>query len=174
MKPLQEFVIPLKGMKSGLHYHSFEIDGTFFEHFEDSMVDECDVKVDVEIDKRPNMVIFQFRITGTVLTDCDRCLAEIDLPITGSYPLIAKFGEMEGVPDSDTEIITIHPDTPQFNVAGYIYDFISLSIPMKRSFDCESLNPKPCDMETKKHLETQADEGKGENPIWDELRKKLG
>ena len=34
MKPLKEFTIPFVGLKVGKHHFDYEIDKTFFEHFE--------------------------------------------------------------------------------------------------------------------------------------------
>ena len=173
MKSLQEYIIPLKGMKSGMHEHMFFIDGTFFAHFPEAMLDACDLEVMVKMDKRPNMVLMQFEIGGYIVTQCDRCTAEIKLPISGSYPLIAKFGESEEDFEEEEDVITVHPDSPNVNVSKQLYDYISLSIPMIREYDCTTETPKPCDEKARKILERASEEESKANPIWDELKKKL-
>jgi uncharacterized metal-binding protein YceD (DUF177 family) len=178
MKPLQEFVIPLKGMKSGLHHHEFDIDGTFFAHYADSELRKCDVKIDIEMDRRPNMVLMQFTISGTIDTQCDRCQADIKLPISGEFPLIEKFGESEQDFAEEADVVVIHPDASVLNVAEHIYDFINLSIPISKVYDCENEEELPCDQVAKDilsgELNSEDDTDDPEDPFWEELKRKLG
>ncbi len=177
MKALQEFIIPLKGMNSGLHQHSFDIDGTFFANFPKAEHKNCDVRVEVEMDRRPNMVLMEFAISGTLDTQCDRCQADIKLPISGEFPLIVKFGETEDF-EEEADVIVVHPDESTLNVAEHIYDFINLAVPISKVYDCEEEDPIPCDEVAKSILfgntEKEDDIEIPEDSIWDELRKKLG
>ena len=172
MQRLVEFSIPLSGIKNGRHEYKFQVGSEFFSHFKDSPVKNGDLEVLVELDKRIDMLVVDFEIDGRVSTECDRCLASIGLPISGNYQLLVKFDESEK--SEDVDFITISPDTQSFDLAPFAYEFIVLSIPMIKVYDCEDDDPRPCDDDMLDKLDEAEDLGDDtppENPIWDELRK---
>ena len=123
----------------------------FFRHFENTEIEDGNFDVDVILDKRPSFFELTFDIKGTFRTDCDRCTASIELPMSTTQFLTVKMSEE--VVDEDAEIVFIHPDTSHFNIARYIHEFIVLSLPFNRTYDCEIENPRPCDMSVLKILE---------------------
>lgn len=52
------------------------------------------------------MLLLQFRINGTIVLDCDKCLAEFEAPISVQERQIVKFAEDE-LESDDLEIITL-------------------------------------------------------------------
>ena len=93
MKRLVEFTLPIKGLKNGVHEYEFHIERTFFSEFEASPITEGGVDVHMVLDRHSDMLVFEFEIEGTVRAECDRCLAEIDLPIESFPQLLVKFSE---------------------------------------------------------------------------------
>ena len=174
MDALIQYAIPVKGLRPGDHQYEFDIDRAFFEAFEESPVKNGQVHVELDFDKRPDLIVLTFDISGTVKTECDRCLAAIDLPIEDQQQLIVKFSE-EDVPE-EADVVYIHPDSAQLNVARFIYEFICLAIPMIRVYNCESETVRPCNEEMLRYLkETENDEDGGQdnqggNPVWDVLK----
>ncbi len=167
MKRLVEFTLPIKGLKIGVHEYDFHIGRSFFSEFEASPVADGDVDVHVTLDRRSDMLVFDFDIEGTVKTECDRCLAEIDLPIEGSEQLIFKFSEQASEPDDD--LVFIHPETSELNLSNYVYEFVVLSIPMVRTIeDCEDEPDAPCDFSMLERIAGARGEGVG-NPFRDAL-----
>ena len=57
LKPLKQFSIPFTGLKIGKHQFEFEIDKSFFDAFEYSLVKEGHLKAAVELDKQETMLI---------------------------------------------------------------------------------------------------------------------
>lgn len=176
MDGLIEYSIPVKGLHTGAHTFRFRIDRSFFQHFEHSPVSDGDIDLSLSFDKRPDLFVLEFDFEGTVKTECDRCLATIDLPVSGHQRLLVKFSETEEL--EDAEVIYIHPDTQQLNVSKYVYEFIVLALPMIRVYDCENDENRQCNMEMLKYLE-QNEPSNGEdiepeiNPIWEQLKKSL-
>jgi uncharacterized metal-binding protein YceD (DUF177 family) len=145
MNPLKEFSIPIKGLKQEHYEFDFQLDKSFFACFDDSPVTDSDISVYLDLDKRTSMMELFFDIQGTVKTECDRCLASIDLPISCEDHLVVKYSEE---PQEDTdEIVFIHPDASEFNVAQYIYEYICLAVPFTKVYDCENDETPPCDNE---------------------------
>jgi uncharacterized metal-binding protein YceD (DUF177 family) len=179
MERLVEFSIPVSGMGNGIHQFRFSIDDFFFSNFEGSPVESGAITVLLEFDKRPDMYVLDFNFEGTVKTECDRCLAPIDLPVSGREQLLVKFSLEDE--SENAEVVYVHPEIKKFNVARYIYEFLILAIPMIRVFACETLDPRPCNDDMLTYLEESAssdrqNEGQAQedNPIWEELKKLSG
>lgn len=173
MDALIQYAIPVKGLRPGDHQYEFDIDQAFFAAFEGSPVTEGQVHIELDFDKRPDLIVLTFDISGTVKTECDRCLAAIHLPIEDQQQLIVKFSEEE-VPE-EADVVFIHPESAQLNVARYIYEFICLAIPMIRVYDCESESPRPCNEEMLRYLKNTENpdveqDDKPDNPVWDVLK----
>ena len=101
--------------------------------------------------------------------------AEITYTILGSSVfggvVVAIVSKVFGIRKEEAEIVYVSPDIEQFNVAQYIYEYIVLSMPIIKVYDCEEDNPLPCDEEMLDRLEAKEEENATPNPIWDELRK---
>jgi uncharacterized metal-binding protein YceD (DUF177 family) len=145
MTELKEFSIPIKGLKQEHYQFDFQIDSSFFACFDASPISESDISVFVELDKRIGLMEFFFDIEGTIKTECDRCLATIDLPIYSEERLIVKYTEE---PQEDTdEVVFIHTEASEFNIAPYIYEYICVMLPITKVYDCENDEVPPCDVE---------------------------
>lgn len=129
MNVLDQFSIPYKGLGDGMHNLHFQVDDSFFAAFENALIQNGSFEVEVLLDKRPDHSIMTFRIQGVTVTDCDRCLSEIELPVEGEYTLHFKFSEIES---EDDEVVFLHPDTSIINLSRYIYDVIGLSVPVSK------------------------------------------
>lgn len=167
---LTQFSIPIKGLRDGYSEYHFSVDSTFFEAFEDTMVEDGKIELNFSIEKRPEFFELYFNLSGTVKVDCDRCLTAINLPIKNEERLLLKYSEKEE--EEDLEVVYILPETAHFNIAKYVYEFISLAIPMVKIYDCQSETEPPCDQETLKRLEGASEkvEQGNENPTWDALK----
>jgi len=163
MKALQEFVIPFMGLKEGMHDYAFDIEAEFFESFEYSEVKQGDIHVDVSMERRDRMLIFNFSIHGKVQLPCDRCLSTMELPINGKERLIIKFGK-EWTEES-AEILIIPETDSSIDISSFIYEYIMLILPYKR------MHPEGegrCDQaivdKLEQHVSTEAD------PRWEVLK----
>lgn len=169
MKAHIPFSIPIKGLNSGIHPYHYQVDQAFFESFENSMIDEGKVDCKVDLDKRPDMLVIQFDLEGWAAAPCDRCLVPIQLPIHGTHQLLVKFSEET---DGDEgEVLYLHPESPTINLAKFIYEYICLSLPMIKVYDCDSEEDPPCDFDMLSYLGLDdEDDTEEENPVWDALK----
>ncbi len=167
MDALKEYTIPIKGLGIGTHHFKFDLDKTFFSHFEESPILDCKLKMELMLDKRPEMIILEFITAGTMQTPCDRCLEEIALPLQGEHQVILKIAENAG--EDDNLIVYITQALTEFNVAKYLYEFAILSIPIVK-IDEEG---HECDDEILAILDRRGrdkERDESSNPIWDELK----
>ncbi|MDR6786214.1 YceD family protein [Pedobacter africanus] len=175
MKPLKQFSIPFTGLKIGKHQFDFEIDNSFFDAFEYSLVKKGNLKAEVELDKQETMLILQFRINGTIVLDCDKCLAEFEAPISIQERQIVKFAEDE-LESDDLEIIVLSKKESEINVAELIYEFITVSVPYIKICEENGTGVK-CDQEMIARLESlavgsqQEEEQQNDDPRWAALKK---
>lgn len=169
MDPLSAYTLPIQGLKTGMHEYRYALEADFFRHFEGSLIREGSVQVLVSVDKRPSLMILDFHLSGYTETTCDRCMAPIRLPLNEeTRQLIIKYGDAEEDEDND-EVVFIPRETPQFQLAPYLYEFAMLALPMTNTYDCQSETPLPCNQEALRILkDISADEQP--NPIWEALK----
>ena len=174
MGALTEFSLPVQGLKIGVHQYKYSLNRDFFQHFEASPIDECSFEIDLELDKRSNMLVLDFGLSGWFKTTCDRCSADIDLPMEDAQVLYVKYSDEEKDGDED-DVVFISRDAHELNVARYIYEFVVLSLPITNTYDCENDEEPPCNFDVLDYLENQKDnEDDDDTPpdgsIWDALK----
>jgi len=172
MNVLSHFSIPYKGMGNGIHNLEFDVDDVFLKEFESSHLENGKFKVSIEFDKRSDHSVLHFDIEGYTNTSCDRCLEAIKLPMYGEYTLHLKHSE-EG--DNTDEIVYIHPETSVLNLASYVYEFVLLSMPIIKSYDCEYDEQPPCNFEILDKMDNLAIDQESEptdqdSGIWSSLK----
>ena len=175
LKPLKQFSIPFTGLKIGKHQFDFEIDNSFFDAFEYSLVKKGALKASVELDKQETMLILQFHIEGIIILDCDKCLADFEAPISIQERQIVKFAEDE-LESDDLEIITLSKKESEIDVSELIYEFITVSVPYIKICEQDG-NGQLCDQEMIARLESlsvgtqKEEEQQNDDPRWAALKK---
>jgi len=130
MKDLRPFDIEIQTLKFKRYEFEYDIDASFFTHFERSPVENGTFKVKLTLDKSETMLQLKFHIQGVAEFACDRTSELFDHPIDVTNRLILKFGEENEELSDEIEIIS--RGTQHVNVAQYIYEFIGLAVPMKK------------------------------------------
>lgn len=168
-----QYIVQFGGLPVGIHEFEFDVTGKFFKSIENSEVERADLKVTAVLTKQNNLLQMEFAIKGTVGIECDRCLKDFDYPVESTDKLVIKHGNPE---ESTDEILVIKEGEAEFDVAHYIYEYIILSIPV-RKVPCE-VDKKlyKCDMETLNKLnsvstDSEKVETKPVNPMWEQLEK---
>ena len=144
VKNLAHFNIDIYKLANKQYEYQFHIDPGFFEHFENSLLEQGKLEAEISLDKQDNLIIAHFDIKGTVELECDRSLEKFDYPVKVQERLIYQYGEEEQELDDDIVIITDR--TQSINVAQYLYEFINLAVPMRK------IHPKYAEEENP-HLE---------------------
>lgn len=167
MEVLDHYAIPFMGLKVGIHQLKFVVDDAFFAQFEHSLIEAGKLDVILDLDKRPDMSIFDFSIAGEITIDCDRCTEPFVLPLDTKQRLHAKYSE---VPlDGDDEVIYIDSAISKLQLSQYIYEYIHLAIPMYKSCDDSLDENAACNETILEQLSYPDDEQPKSNPIWDKL-----
>lgn len=178
MNKTKEFLIPFVGLKLGKHHFEYQINNAFFEIFDYDEFQNSDIKVDLVLEKKSNMLELSFKHKGVVNVPCDLTGEDFDLPIKGKLKLIVRFGE---VFNNDNEELLILPFGEfELDVAQYIYEMIVLSVPLKRvhpgvkdgSLKTEVLE-KLNELKVKEQSEEEKKKEENIDPRWDKLKQLL-
>lgn len=175
LNTLKQFSIPFTGLKIGKHQFDFDIDNSFFDAFEYSLVKKGSLEARVELDKQETMLILQFHITGTIVLDCDKCLAEFNSPVEINERQIVKFAEDE-LESDDLEIISLSKKESEIEISGLIYEFITVAVPYIKICEENGDGETKCDQEMIVRLEslavgTKEEQQDDEDPRWAALKK---
>lgn len=130
VKALTQYDIGIYGLKDKQYVYNFESGSEFFGELTQDLIENGHFKTHLTIDKSATMLILTFSIEGVVELVCDRSLELFEEPINLNEKLILKFGDHDEILAEDIELI--RHETVRINVAQYIFDFIALSLPMKK------------------------------------------
>nr|WP_314865211.1 DUF177 domain-containing protein [uncultured Flavobacterium sp.] len=177
MKKTKEYLIPFVGLKLGKHHFEYQINNAFFDNFDYDEFQNSNIKVNVVLEKKSNMLEISFKHEGIVNVPCDVTGEDFDLPIKSKMKLIVRFGEEF---NNDNEELLILPFGEfEVDIAQYIYEMIVLSVPLRRvhpgvkdgTLESEALK-KLNELAVK---ETKKENKKEENidPRWDKLKQLL-
>lgn len=127
---LKQYDVEFVKLNEGTHQFDFEVDNTFFKAFESSLTAQ-NLNVKLHFTKATNMFTLLFEVQGIVNVECDRCLKDIHLPIRNKQSLMVKVTEFAPEEEED-DLVYILPSEYKLNIAQHLFDFILLSIPIKK------------------------------------------
>ena len=149
------YKVELKNLSPGVHEYEYFLENKFFVDIDGDEVQKGKVKVNLTV-KRTSMVFdMNFQLEGIVYVPCDRCLDDMELPVSTQNKLVVKFGK-EYAEESE-EIVIISEEEGEINLAWFIYEFIALAIPMKHIHAPGKCN-KAMSSKLKKHTARRADD----------------
>jgi len=160
--------IDLKNLTPGVHEYEYLLENKFFMDIDGDQVRKGTVKVHLTVNRLSLMFEMNFQIEGTVLVPCDRCLDDVDIPISTHNRLIVKFGK-EYSEESD-EIVVVPEEEGDINVAWFLYEFISLAVPMKHVHAPGKCN-KQMSSKLKRHMTRSVDDTDKEYENMDEVEE---
>lgn len=176
-------------MQADTCIYEFLLDNLFFTHIDGPEVQKGKVNVVLNVKRTAKAFELDFKTDGIVLVPCDRCLDEMELPVSSTDTLLVKFGN--GYAEEKDNMVVVPEEEGEINVAWFIYEFIALCIPMKHVHAPGKCN-KSMMGKLNKHLRTTPDdesedafdssveedievveEEQATDPRWNELKKIL-
>lgn len=176
MHVLQAYTIKFSGLELGIHTFEYQLDKTFFAHFDFEEFEEENLKGKVVLDKKPSRLEVFFQVSGTAEVLCDVSNTPFTMPIDNDLELIVKFGDE--FDNSNEDILILPHGEFELNVAQYLYECTALAIPLKK------VNPALQDSKKGRAILNKLDElspqGQEDNkseeetdPRWDKLKDLL-
>lgn len=151
VKELSKYNIDIYGLEDKQYDYDMESGDAFFEEMEQDLIEHGHFKTHVVLSKSATMIQLRFHTTGSVTLTCDRSLEPFEEPIDSDERIILKFGDHNEELTEEIEIIS--RNTNRINVARYVFDFIALSLPVKK------LHPSLRTEEDEFDLEDDEEEG---------------
>jgi uncharacterized metal-binding protein YceD (DUF177 family) len=139
-------------LQSGRTDFRWHAGGQFFSGFENSEILDADLVVDVRVEKSGRYVGVDLDIEGNVVVACDRCLADLELPVSEHPSFSVKFAEGQAgessAEEGGREILFLPESDTDLDLSQVVYDYVCISLPLSRVHaDGE------CDPETVKYLQ---------------------
>ena len=171
----REFEIAFVGLKPGLHEYQYEIKDQFFTDFKQSEFSNCDAKVKLTLDKNTSFMMLKFEVGGTVDVTCDRCGNTLSVDLWDEFNMIVKLVEnpdQMNEEEEDPDIFYISRNESHLHIAEWIYEFITLSVPMQRMCSESEIGGPQCNKEVLDMLKKMEQSTNGiNNPLSKELEK---
>lgn len=177
MNALRAYDINIVGLDNKRYEYDFTSDDSFFAALEQDLIQKGKVTTNLLLDKSETMLRLDFHIVGTVELTCDRSLDEYDEPVDTQHMMLLKFGDHNE--ELSDEIELIERQTATINVAHYIFEFIGLSLPMKRLHprfrdeedEDDDQNGRVIYRSNPETAEEQNNQSSTIDPRWEALRK---
>lgn len=161
-KSTNEFIIQFVGLKIGTHRYEFNIDKSFFEGVENTLIEDAHVLVELAFEKKETMMIAEFSLSGTVTTPCDRCNDPMEVAVHGDYRIVYKFGTEVS---EDENLVILHPESYELDVSAPIYELLVISLPARRIHPEGGCNEEVMDLYNKYIVNANQPD---EDDEWDE------
>ena len=145
-----QYIIHFKGLKEGIHEFEFNITKPFFEDYNNLDIPEGNIEVQVNLTKKVNFMELDIELTGEIQVQCDRCLGNLNLPVSCQGHLLVRFSE--AINDTEDGIIVLHPEEYLLDLKHYLYESISLTIPIRKVHPGLPGEETGCDPEMFKRL----------------------
>ena len=127
---MKAFSVNIIGLSYKAHQFEYELDSAFFEKYGKDLVSDGHFSANVVLDKHETFIEAQFQIKGEAKLICDRSLEPFNFLIDMDKHIMFKYGEEEA--ELSDEIMIISRDKVSLELGQFIYEFISLSIPIKK------------------------------------------
>ena len=138
MSKLEQFNVDLKALSQGDNILSFVLDDAFFEAIEAPTVRRGRLQTTLTIHRTEDYFDLDFYTEGLVTVACDRCLDDLEQPISADDHLVAKFGTAYS---EDDELVIVAENEGMLDVSWFIYQFVELSIPLRHVHAPGKCNP---------------------------------
>lgn len=173
MSKLKDFDIHILKLSDNIHEFEFQIDDSFFQMFDNALLEKGSLEAKVAVDKTSARLEFTFDIHGTIELICDRSLEPFKKTIASENTILFKFSDTYA--ELSDDVYQIPHGEHKINVAQFIYEFISLEIPMRKlhpKFDLDEFEDEEDDDFIYTSGEAEEDiKEETIDPRWNELNK---
>ncbi len=170
---MKKFKIKFKGLTEDKYKFSFEINDSFFENFEESLIKKGELHSEVELIIYKDIFKLNIYIKGKVQVQCDRCIDYFYLPIKSKNELFVETGDKNSdLSDVDNKI-TISKNEEEIVLDKHFYDYIHLSLPYKKIHPKDKKGKSTCNIKMIEKINEHSSKNKREelDPRWDVLKK---
>jgi uncharacterized metal-binding protein YceD (DUF177 family) len=171
----REFEIAFVGLKPGVHLFQYEVDKRFFEEYGEQDFKNPSAQVKLKLEKNNSFMILRFEIGGKAEINCDRCNNELPFQLFEEFTITVKLVDEAALmneQEEDPDVYYLSRNESHLDVKNWIYEFVSLSIPMQKTCEYENMDGPFCNAAAREILQKiSVKEESAENPLWQDLKK---
>lgn len=172
----KSYEIAFVGLKPGVHEYVYDIGEDFFDEEIPREFSNCVAKVKFQLDKKVNFFLLKFEVGGKADVICDRCNNTLEKDLWDEFNMVVKMvdnpEEMNDLED-DPDIFYISRTASHLYLNDWIYEFITLSVPLQKMCSDEEFGGPKCNKEVLEKLKAMEvkDNDHNANTIWKGLDK---
>lgn len=172
----RDFEIAFVGLKPGIHEFVYEVDDKFFAEVETRDFTNCTAVIKLQLDKKVGFLLLKFEIGGKSDVMCDRCGNTITMDLWDEFNMLVKMVDSPqemNEREEDPDTFYIAKTESHLHLNNWIYEFVSLSVPMQKTCKEEDLGGPQCNndvLEKLKEMEAN-DAANNAKAIWKDLEK---
>ncbi len=126
----------------------------------------------VTLEKKPGLMALHFYLHGEVEVMCDRCLSPFMAAVEAIQDIFVKTGDISG--ELEDNVIMIHKEDHEIDVAQYLYEYVVLSLPMQKIHPVRKGGESGCDPQMlrklKEYTAEKPEKEREPDPRWDALK----
>jgi uncharacterized metal-binding protein YceD (DUF177 family) len=168
--------IAFVGLKPGIHEFTYNVDDSFFAGDEAREFANCTATVKLQLDKKNSFLLLKFEVGGVADVACDRCGNPLKKDLWDEFNVLVKMvdnPEEMNQQEEDPDVFYISRTESHLYLNDWIFEFVSLSVPVQKLCSAEELGGPKCNTEVLEKLrEMEASEdANNANAIWKGLEK---
>ncbi len=125
-----DFKVNIIGLSQKAHRFDYAFGDDFFSLYSAALLERGQFEAEVILDKRETLIEAHFGIRGNAKLVCDRSLEPFDFPMDIQRKILFKYGEEEK--ELSDEIMLITREQATLDLGQYLFEFITVNLPMKR------------------------------------------
>jgi len=174
MAKRREFEIAFVGLKPGIHEFTYEVEDHFFAEVESRDFSNCTAVVKLQLDKKSGFMLLKFEVGGKSDVDCDRCGNRLTMDLWDEFNMLVKMVENPeemNEREEDPDVFYISKTESHLRLNDWIYEFVSLSIPLQKSCSAEEMGGPKCNLEVLAKLNDMkvTEDARNANALWKDL-----
>ncbi len=167
MGNLERFKIDLKALQGDGETFEFDIQDSFFQDTDTSIVKGGCLKTQLRVLKTSGVYELLFDTKGYAVVPCDICLDDMRQDIDVQDRVIAKLGDL---PSTD-DIIVVPADEGILDVTWLIYESIALAIPTRHVHEEGACNKEMLERIRQLTRQEENSDEQAVDPRWSKLEK---
>ncbi len=137
------YQLNLKLLSQGRHRFEYELDGDFFAQAESYDIVGGAISAVVDLERSSDVFHLTITLDGVVRTACDRCLEEVEIPVSEEVKLVVRFGESYEELSDDLLVLPLAEGV--LDLGSLLYEYSELALPMQRMHEEGGCNPDMMD-----------------------------
>ncbi|MCD6365990.1 MAG: DUF177 domain-containing protein [Bacteroidales bacterium] len=168
MNPISKYDVYFGGKQNGFYSFTYDLGNDFFTLFPNLPVREGSLTAHLELEKKSNLLILDFKITGRLIFVCDNCLESFSSSVSLTAKQFVKLDD--NYEELDDTTISIPRNSEKINIAQWVFEAIALSIPIRKVHPLDKNGNPTCNPEMLQKIETLSHKNQIEkDPRWDKL-----